>query len=258
MKPTYPLIPLGLLTAVLLISCGSAAEPPTPTQPPPSDTPLPTGTHTTIPSDTPLPTATPTNTPTPLPSETPTPEDSPTPSVTPTEEPPTVVANGSVNCRYGPDKDYLYAWGLSEGDIALVSGTTYARDWFWVTPHDTNWRCWVAASAVTLSVDPESIQVVYPQLLTHPEVPAPSGVNASRNGNKVTISWNAAPPSVDLGYLIEARICTSGGYLWDEAISTAATSYTINDYTNCSGDSYGQLRVFNKLGYSPAVSIPWP
>ena len=50
----------------------------------------------------------------------------------------------------------------------------------------------------------------------------------------------------------------SGGYLRDVAFVTTNISYTLTDETSCSGDSYGQVRVQNKLGYSNAVSIHWP
>ena len=256
---------LSSLTRAFLIilvgftsACGTASSPPTPTIEPPTATITSTATPSPSPTSTYTPTLPPSATPSPLPTDTPTPENTSTPSTTPTDEPATIVADGSVNCRYGPDKDYLYAWGLTEGDTAQIMGRNYGKTWLWVTPHDTNWRCWVAASAVTPSIDLEEIPVVYPQLFTHSDVPAPAGVNSVRNGNKITVSWNAAPPSVDLGYLIEARICTSGGYLWDEVFSTAATSMTFDDYTSCAGDSYGQVRVFNKLGYSTALSISWP
>ena len=73
----------------------------------------------------------------------------------------------------------------------------------------------------------------------------------------MTISWSAAPPSVELAYLIEARICSSG-FPVDVVVVTTNTSYTLTDQTSCSADSYGQVRVQNKLGYSNAVSISWP
>jgi hypothetical protein len=108
-----------------------------------------------------------------------------------------------------------------------------------------------------LNVSIEEIDVVYPQLLTNPQVGPPSGVSATRSGDKVTISWNAAPAAIDLGYLIEARICL-GAYQWDMVFSTQNTSYTITDPKTCGAASYGQLRVYNKLGYSTAVKINWP
>jgi hypothetical protein len=226
-------------------------EPPThtPTSPPPTNTPTSTVTHT--PTSTLMPSDTPT------PSDTPIPADTETPTITPTEEPPTITANGSVNCRYGPDKVYLYAWGLSEGDTAQLDGRNYAGTWLWVQPHDTNWHCWVAASAVTATVDVKEVKVVYPTLLVNPEVPSPTNVHASRSGDSVTITWAPAPPAIDLGYLIEAEIC-SGAYLYEAVFSTTGTSFTVVDKAGCSSGSSSQLRVFNKLGYSAPVSIPWP
>ncbi|MCH8339711.1 MAG: hypothetical protein IH858_12860, partial [Chloroflexi bacterium] len=97
----------------------------------------------------------------------------------------------------------------------------------------------------------------YPPLLTNPSVAPPKGVSASRSGSSVTISWSPAQPSVELGYLIEARIC-SGGFPLDVAITTTSTSYTLSDATSCSAESYGQVRVQNKLGYSTAVKVSWP
>lgn len=245
--------------AWLAAACAPATVEPTATPPPPTATASSTATNTSTasPTATPTDTLTPTPSHTPTASSTPTPADTPTPSDTPTPEPLTLTADGSVNCRYGPSQAYLYAWGLSEGDSALVKGKNANSTWLWVQPHDTNWNCWVSTTAVTLSGDISTVKIVYPQVLTHPEVAPPSGVSASRNGNTVTVSWNAAPPAVDLGYLIEARICL-GQYLWDVAYSTTSTSYNIQDPTTCQGDSYGQLRVFNKLGYSTAVTIPWP
>lgn len=152
----------------------------------------------------------------------------------------------------------MIAWELHEGDTAQLDGRNYNKTWLWVMPHDTNWHCWVAASVVTASVDISTVPKVSTQLYVHPEVPSPKGVNASRNGKKVTVTWFAAPPSVGLGYLIEASVC-SGGYIVDAIYTTANTSTTLNDEkSGCSRASRGQVRVFNKLGYSAPISIPWP
>jgi hypothetical protein len=151
----------------------------------------------------------------------------------------------------------LYAWLLSDGDTAQLDGRNYAGTWLWVLPHDTDWHCWVSASFVIASVDITAVPVVYPSIYVNPSVPSPTSVKASRSDSSVTVSWNPAPPYVDLGYLIEARIC-NGTYLLDVFYSTANTSYTLSDKSGCSGDSYGQVRVFNKLGYSAPVKIPWP
>lgn len=83
------------------------------------------------------------------------------------------------------------------------------------------------------------------------------GVGAGRSGSSVNISWSAAAPAVELAYFIEARIC-SGGFPVDVFYTTTSTSISLTDETSCGPDSYGQVRVQNKLGYSTAVSIPWP
>lgn len=251
---------LTIFSLIVLAGCAPATPPPptiTPTSVPATSTFTQTATITSTYTPTPTVTPTPTATLTPTQTDTPTPTDTSTPSITPTEETPTVTANGSVNCRYGPNKAYMYAWGLSEGDSALLYGRNYAGTWLWVQPHDTNWNCWVAASTVTASVDIDSLQVAYFQLYVNPSVPSPTGVGASRSNDNVTISWNAAPSAVGLGYLIEARVCT-GTYLIDVVYSTSNTAFTLNDKDGCSGDSSGRLRVFNKLGYSSPVTISWP
>lgn len=253
---------LIFLFVIVLAACGQTQPEPTATLPPPTPTTqLPT--ETIEPSATPTQTLEPTATETPEPSQTPTvtesptPADSPTPTPTDTPEAAVATALGSINCRYGPDKQYLYAWDLHEGDTFEVKGKNATGDWLWGKPWDTVWTCWITASAVELNVDIDQIDVVYPILITNAAVEPPSGVSAQRNGDKVTISWNPAAPAVDLGYLIEARVCL-GAYPWDLVFSTTNTSYTINDPTSCPSSSYGTLRVFNKLGYSTAVNIPWP
>jgi hypothetical protein len=252
---------LGLI-ALVISACGQAQVQPSATLPPPTPTTQPP-TETLVPSETPSPTLEPSATITPSPSpsptitETPTPEDTPTPTPTDTPEAAIATALGSINCRYGPDKQYLYAWDLHEGDTFEVKGKNATGEWLWGTPYDTVWTCWITAAFVELNVSIDDINVVYPALYTNPSVSPPSGVSAQRNGNKVTVSWSPAPPAIDLGYLIEARICL-GAYPWDMVFSTTNTSYTINDPTSCSTASYGTLRVFNKLGYSTAVTIPWP
>lgn len=262
MNKNIPTRFMMLIPALALSACSQSAAQPTATQPPATNT-SPSPTKTTEPSETPPPTSTSTVTLTvspttsPTASETPTPQNTATSTPTETPEAALATAKGSINCRYGPDKAYLYAWGLSEGDTAEVKGKDAAAEWLWVTPYDVGWNCWITASAVELNVPIDEIDVVYPQLLTNPQVEPPTGVHAVRNGDKVTISWNPAPPAIDLGYLIEARICL-GAYQWDMVFSTQNTSYTINDPTTCAASSYGQVRVFNKLGYSTAVKIGWP
>lgn len=253
-----------ILILLLLVGCSTTTQaPPTPTFTPivptatSTHTPTPTPTITPSPTPTTTPSQTPTATLTPTPSDTPTPTDTETPTITPTEEPATVTAIKDANCRLGPGTVYLYSYGFILDDIASFDGRNYDGSWYFIQPNGLAWHCWVGSTTVSANVDPMTVHVVYPSLPTSPSVSRPTGVSASRNGSKVTISWNPAAPAVDLAYLIEARICP-GGFLLDVAFVTTNTSYTLTDATSCSGDSYGQVRVQNKLGYSTSISIAWP
>ncbi len=252
----------GTLLGLVIAGCSSAV-PPTET-PAATDVPatLPatetaTPTHTPTSTLTPSPTITNTATVTPTPSFTPTATNTDTPTDTPTPPSPEITADASLNCRYGPDSAYLYAWGVDEGKTATLDGRNYASTWFWVQPWDAVFHCWVTASGATSNVDLSTVPVVYPPLQTNPSIAPPKGVGANRSGSSVNISWSAAPPAVELAYLVEARICSSG-FPVDVFYTTISTSITLTDQTSCSADSYGQVRVQNKLGYSTAVSIPWP
>ena len=251
---------IGTLLAWAAAGCSSAAPPtdtPTATDVPPTDIPTETATltHTPTSTMTPSPAITNTATITPTASFASTETETSTPTNTPTPPPPEITADASLNCRYGPNSAYLYAWGVDEGKTATLDGRNYASTWFWVQPWDALFHCWVTASGATANVDLNTVPVVYPPLQTSPSVAPPKGMGANRSGSSVTISWSAAPPSVELAYLIEARIC-SGGFPVDVFFTTTSTSLTVTDQTSCSADSYGQVRVQNKLGYSTAVSIP--
>ncbi len=252
----------GMLLVLLVAGCSSAApstEIPTATKVPPTRTPTDTATatHTSTSTVTSSPKTNNTPTITPTASFTPTATETELPTTTPTPPPPEITADVNLNCRYGPDSAYLYAWGVDEARTAALDGRNYASTWLWVQPWDAVFHCWVTASGATANVDLSAVPVVYPPLLTNSSIAPPKGVSANRSGSSVNISWSAAPPSVELAYLVEARIC-SGGFPVDVFFTTMNTSLTLTDQTSCSADSYGQVRVQNKLGYSTAVSIPWP
>lgn len=255
---------LTLVILLLVVGCSSAVpatEPPTATDEPsteaPTETATPSQTSTPTATETALPTITSTPSNTPTASHTPTLTETATPTETPTPPLPEITADVNLNCRYGPDANYLYAWGLDEGRTATLDGRTYNSSWLWVQPWDAVFHCWVTASGATANVDLSTVPVVYPPLLTNSSISPPTGVGANRSGSSVTISWSPAAPAVELAYLIEARVC-SGGYPIDVVYTTTNTSLTLTDETSCDPDSYGQVRVQNKLGYSTAVSIHWP
>jgi hypothetical protein len=148
-------------------------------------------------------------------------------------------------------------YGLTPGSTAEVLGRNYAGNWLWIQPTGTQLLCWVATSSVSLPVDVHSIPIEYPPLPTNPSVAPPTGVHAMRSGKTVTVTWNAAAPAVQLGYLIEGSVCSKGNLI-DVVATTTGLSYSLTDEKTCSQPSYGQVRVQNKLGYSSAVKISWP
>lgn len=262
MKKHFWFLSIFLLLASCNLAHSSTAAPTTlpatATQPSVSTPTLaPLATITLTETVTSSPTSTASTTFTPLPSDTPTSTATSTQTGTPTPLHPTAVSKANSNCRYGPDSAYLYLYGLLPGGTAVVLGRNYAGNWLWIQPTGTQLLCWVAASSINLTVDLKSIPVEYPPLPTNPSVKPPTGVHAMRSGNTVTVSWNAAAPAVQLGYLIEASVC-SKGYLIDVVATTTGLSYPLTDEKSCAQPSYGQVRVQNKLGYSTAVVISWP
>lgn len=241
--------PISVLLMALL-ACSSLSLPFVPT---PTFTPSPTATSTQTP------TITPTLTFTLTPTSTFTPSFTPTTSYTPTPEKPTVTAIKNAFCRWGPGTVYrsIGVDYLEGGESAIAEGRDYDSTWFWVILEGLSYHCWVSASVVTISFEPKSLPYVPVNVPVNNKVPSAKGVTAWRNGNQVTISWNAAPSAPELEYLIEATLCFNG-YQDDVAYSTTNTAMSLPDDTNCSRKSQARLYVVNKLGYSNPVDVPWP
>jgi hypothetical protein len=213
-----------------------------------------TMTKTATPEDTVEPSIVPTETTTPTPTET------SIPMATLTPEGAVAISNQNANCRLGPGVAYLESGvAFHEGDRALVEGrnSNAGGSWLWVQIENVSFHCWVHASVADLNVELNSIKYLPVNVPTNESVPPPTGIKARRSGSNVTITWNAAPSSVDLAYLIEGGTCR-GSYLLNVAYETTKTVYTLLDDENCTGDSFGTLRTSNKLGYSSAVVISWP
>ena len=253
MKKVFPLI---FIAALLLAGCGpSEAEIATMTAT--MWTPTPTSTLTLTPTLT----FTPTPTLTPTPTETPTPEATTMPTATLTPESPTALGLMNAFCRWGPGKAYRSTGLLlHDGETAMIEGKRITGDgtWYLVQLDDADWSCWVHSTTMEIQGDPADIGLSRVRIYENTKVPSPSGVSASRSGDKVKISWSAVPSAPELEYLVEAIVCTSGGYLLEVSYSTTDTSFSMTDTQSCTGESFGTLRVANKLGYSNAVQIPWP
>lgn len=212
-------------------------------------TPVPTAIHNNTPTQTKTPTITPTTTITHTATITP----------TPTFDFPDVNVLMQANCRYGPGTAYLYAHGLYAGDKGEVNGRNYSGTWLWIKPENLDWHCWVAASVVEIEGDIGTVVVHRSRLPYSTLYGPPANVRASRDGERVVVSWNVVGMTEDddRGYLIEATICQNG-HLIPVAVQTNRPAYEFNDQQNCSGKSGGKLYTVEKHGYSDPVQIPWP
>lgn len=216
-------------------------------------------THTSTATFTPTATATQTGTPTIT--LTPTLTHTPTITLSPTFDFPDGVVNvAQANCRYGPGTAYQYSHGLYEGDHVIVDGRTYSGTWLWVKPDNLNRHCWAAASVFNITGDVMRVlraEVVLPKTTF---ASPPTGLKAMRNGDEVSLTWDAAdyiPEGDRRGYLLEVYVCQYQTYTW-MAIQTDNNSITIPDGRDCKQPSSGLLYIAEKHGYTDPVKIPWP
>jgi len=256
-------IKIAWLVGVLFVTAACGVQVVTPIQNPIlSQTAPQSATSSPSPSATPSPTATlpPTYTPSPLPTSSLTP--SPSPSITPTstsEFPQAVVIERRAFCRYGPGKAYLYSHELNQGDRLEVEGRNHSKTWLWVKPQDLERHCWAAASVLEVTGDIDRVHVVTTRLPQSSLYGPPDDVEAERDGDEVTISWDKVWMTVDdfRGYLIEATVCQGGGLVF-VAVQTDETSVSLTDEGGCAGSSEGRLYSVEKHGYTDPIDIPWP
>jgi hypothetical protein len=228
-------------------------------------TPTPTATATATASATPTftatPTATNTATITPTPSHTPTPTITLTPSITPTPtyDFPDATVLQQAHCRYGPNKAYLHAGDLYEGDHGLVWNINYGATWLWVSWDKQSWPCWIAASLVEVDGNVENLAVYYHQLPKSTLYGPVKKVEATRQGNDVVVDWEGIWMTEDdfRGYMIEATVCRDG-YMISLVVQTDGTSYLFDDDPSCEADSSARLYAVEKHGYTDFVNVPWP
>ena len=166
-----------------------------------------------------------------------------------------------ANCRYGPGTAYLYRWGLYPGDTADVRGRNWDGSWWWIHPSNLEPRqnCWASNIVFNETIDPATIPYVQIPLPKTTFAGPPGNVQAARNGDQVTVSWDVVPLSDDKrrGYMIEAQVCVIGLF-YPKIIQTDDTTYTFQDEAGCDGESGGLLYTAEKHGYSDPVQIPWP
>ena len=246
----------ALFTAFAMIACSLPAQATEPTathtELPPTETALPTSTFTPQSTATATLTLTPTIT--------------FTPSITPTPTFafPSVTVNKQAHCRYGPSVAFLHAADLYPGDIGTVRGRYEYSSWLYIKFEKLDYFCWVAPSVVDVVGDVSNILNKELDLLSigYNQYGPPSNVNASRNGDEVTITWDQVQMTKDKdrGYLIIAFVCQDGLYLWwtYSYPEQYNTSYTVRDEPGCPLPSEGVIYTVEKHGFSKPATIPWP
>jgi hypothetical protein len=250
--------PAMLISVLAMLACNVPSQMITPTTAPPTETQTPAFTPTFEA------TFTPTITLTPIITFTTTVTPTPTITTTPTFAFPTVTVNRQAHCRYGPSVAFLHAADLYPGDTGSVYGRFEYSGWLYIKFDKLKYYCWVAPSVVDVVRDVSTLYYTEPDLQSvgYSDYPPPQNINAVRNGDEVTVSWNQVEMTVDhdRGYLIIAFVCQNGNYLWwtDSYPDQYTTSYTVKDEAGCPVPSEGVLYTVNKHGFSKPVQIPWP
>ncbi len=109
------------------------------------------------------------------------------------------------------------------------------------------------------------VMAVAPTYIALPQSPyyePPRWVQATRDGDKVTVYWKPVyyrpgDETAEAPYLIEAWVCRDGKLIFTP-IGVYETQTIIIDEPGCSEPSHGRLYFVEKHGYSLWRKIPWP
>jgi hypothetical protein len=216
-------------------------------------------------TETSLPTAT--FTPTYTPTLTSTTTSTPIITSTPNFTFPTVTVNvANLACLFGPAKAYLWARDLHQGDTGFVWGRAPVGVWLYVKMDSLDIPCWVHPLYVDVKGDVNTVQVQSVWLpITNALYGPPQNVEAVRDGDKVTVTWDEVYMTVDddRGYFLDVWVCQDGSFVWMpvgrvELPDQYHTSYTFTDQPGCSQPSGGKIYTVEKHGLTSPVDIPWP
>jgi hypothetical protein len=181
---------------------------------------------------------------------------------------PQVTILGYIECLYGPNDFYLYKTNLLAGSVMEVVGRNI--DALWINVQEVHgWNsCWIPVEAADMhGLNVSDLPVVTTMLpLTRYEYGPPAGY-ARRDGDEVTVYWNAVWISLDevRGYLIEAKTCQDGEFIqqmifvrttFEENVGTF--SYKIRDEAGCEQASGVRIASVGKRGYTLFEKVIWP
>jgi hypothetical protein len=169
-------------------------------------------------------------------------------------------------CLYGPAKGYLYKFDLKQGDSGYVGGRAPVGSWLWAKFDRFKDFCWVSPYVVDLVGDVSTVRVQQVNLpITNALYAPPKNVKATRDGDKVTVSWSAVwmTQDDDNGYFLDVWVCQNKSFVWmpigwQSLPDQYHTSYTFTDGPGCVGKSGGQIYTVEKHGYTSPETIIWP
>ncbi len=195
---------------------------------------------------------------------TPTITDTPTITFTPTYNFPKVRVNvANLACRYGPAVAYLYKYTLHEGDTGVVWGRHANSVWLYVKMDNQEDPCWT--HPFYLDIEGDITKILYQEInlpMTNALYGPPQWVEAERDGNVVTVSWQEVwmTEDDDRGYFLDVWVCQGGNMVWMPVAmpNQYQTQTTFTDEPGCSQPSGGKLYTVEKHGYTSPVIIPWP
>ncbi|MEW6093616.1 MAG: hypothetical protein AB1531_06590 [Chloroflexota bacterium] len=191
-----------------------------------------------------------------------------TAAITLTPELPQITILEYIECLYGPADFYLYKTNLLAGSVVEVVGRD--KDAFWLNVQEVHgWNsCWIPVEAADMhGLSVSDLPVVTTMLpLTRYEYGPPAGY-ARRDGDEVTVYWNAVWISLDevRGYLIEANTCQGGEFIqqmiffsttFEENVGTL--SYKFRDEAGCEQASGVRIASVGKRGYTLFEKVIWP
>lgn len=165
-----------------------------------------------------------------------------------------------ANCRYGPGAAYLYEWGLYPGNRVEIYGRNDFGTWVYVDPWNYVDRCWVKTEFLDVfRGDVFDAPPYYGRLPLSDLYRPPTNVSATREGDRVIISWTPVwmTEDDDRGYLIEAWVCKDRQIVFTPIHVDHPPAYVI-DEPGCPRESSARLYTAEKHGYTQWVLVPWP
>jgi hypothetical protein len=173
-----------------------------------------------------------------------------------------------TDCLYGPASYYVYKTSFPAGQQVEVVGRN--RDGSWISIEEVGgWNaCWIQASQAQLQNSRvEDLPVINPILpRSEYEFGSPSAI-ARRDGDVVTVSWQAVFMSVDevQGYLIDAWVCQDGQHIQLPVFvgttyeqNNGTISVKITDEAGCEEPSTARIVSVGRRGFAEWEKIFWP